>query len=178
MKRLMLVAAIAVLGFVGWRLFGGSPEGAVRKQLNTVAETTSFNAGETPLARLANAQRLSTFCTLDVAITVDTPRGSQRTFSGRAEVLEAVAGVRSALNGLVVQFLDIEVVVAPDKLSAVANLTARARVPGERDDYIQELKFTMRKIDGDWLISKVETVKTFSLGPAYERRCAALPRQS
>ncbi len=162
MKKLILVIILAALGFIGWRFLADSPEEIVRKRLKAVAETASFTAEESPLSRLANAQKLSGFCTLDVEVTVDTPRGDQRTITGRDEILQAAGGVRSALKGLLIEFLDMEVALGPDKVSAVVNLTARASIPNDRDDYIQELKLTLRKVDGEWLISKVETVKTFS----------------
>ena len=65
------------------------------------------------------------------------------------------------MHGLTVEFLDINVTVGPDQKSAVANLTAKAKVPGE-DFMVQELKFTLKKIQGAWLILRVETVKTLS----------------
>ena len=70
-------------------------------------------------------------------------------------------GARTALAGLNVEFLDVSVSVGPDQESATANLTAKAKVPGE-DFMVQELKFTLKKIQGAWLILRVETVKTLS----------------
>ena len=66
------------------------------------------------------------------------------------------------MSGLSVEFLDINVTVEPDRKSAAADLTLKARVAGEKDLIVQELKFTLRKIDGTWLIIRVETVKTLS----------------
>jgi hypothetical protein len=45
-------------------------------------------------------------------------------------------------------------------VSAVANLTGRGKIPGEKDFLVQELKFTLKKVESDWLISRIETVKT------------------
>jgi hypothetical protein len=63
---------------------------------------------------------------------------------------------------LKVKFPDINVTVAPDKQSAVADLTVEANISGERDPMVQEMKFTLQKIDGKWLITRVETVRTIS----------------
>ena len=68
--------------------------------------------------------------------------------------------VRSNVNGFSVEFLDVNVQLDNSKTSAVVNLTAKGRVSGDRDLVVQELKFVLNKIKGDWLISKVETVKT------------------
>jgi hypothetical protein len=162
MKKAILLIVLAAAGCLCWFFLRSSPEEIIRKRLRSVAETASFTAGESTLMRLANAQKLSMFCTLDIEVTVDAPGGSQRTITGRDEILQAAGGVRSAVKGFLVQFLDMEVEIAPDQNTAVVNLTARASIPNDRDDYIQELKLTLRKIDGEWLISKVETVKTFS----------------
>jgi hypothetical protein len=54
------------------------------------------------------------------------------------------------------------VALAADKQSATVDLTARARVGGEPDSYVQEMKFVLKKTDGHWLIVRVETVKTLS----------------
>jgi hypothetical protein len=59
-----------------------------------------------------------------------------------------------------VEFVDVNIEISPDKKSATVNLTAKARVPGEKDWVPQELKFLLQKIEGDWLISRVETVRT------------------
>ena len=76
---------------------------------------------------------------------------------------QAALGARSALSGLKVQFPDINITVAPDKQSAVADLTVEANVAGERDPIVQEMKFTLQKTDGEWLITRVETVRTLSI---------------
>jgi hypothetical protein len=42
------------------------------------------------------------------------------------------------------------------------NLTGKAIVPGERDISAQEFNFQLKKVDGKWLIYRVETVRTLS----------------
>jgi hypothetical protein len=98
-----------------------------------------------------------------VEITVAIPGHSTQTINGRDDLLSAVAGARSAVHGFNVEFFDILVTVAPDQNSAVANLTAKGNVPAEKDFYVQELKFLLKKVEGQWLIFRVETVKTLSM---------------
>jgi hypothetical protein len=62
-----------------------------------------------------------------------------------------------------VEFLDINVTVALDHQTAVADLTAKGRVPGEREILAQELKMTLKKIGRNWFIQKIETVKSLSM---------------
>ncbi len=104
---------------------------------------------------------LANFFTPDVQVTVEVYR-VQHTFTGREELLKAAVGARSAAGSLTVEFPDIKVTVAPDRNSAVVNLTAKGKVPGQSDFYLQELKLRMTKIKRDWLINQVETVKTLS----------------
>ena len=160
--RLVVLLVLAGLGYWGWRVWFPGPEEVIRKRLNELAQAASFTGNEGTLAKLAGAQALTTFCTPDVEITVDIPGHSRQTLTGHDELLQAAAGARSYANGCNVEFFDILVTVAPDKNSAVAELTAKANVPRERDFYVQELKFALKKVEGKWLISHAETVKVLS----------------
>jgi hypothetical protein len=161
--RIFLLAVLVGLGLWGWRAWFPGPEAVIRKRLTELARTASFSANEGALAKLANAQSLTAFCTPDVEITVDIPGHSTQTINGHDELLSAVAGARSAVHGLNVEFFDILVTVAPDQNSAEANLTAKGKVSGEKDFYVQELKFLLKKVEGQWLIFRVETVRTLSM---------------
>ena len=161
LSRVIVVGALVALGVWGWRVFFPSPESVIRKRLGELAKVASFSSNEGLIAKAYNASLLGEFFTPEVQITVEVP-GTQHTISGRDELLQAAAGARSAVGGLIVEFPDINVVVAPDKNSAVVNLTARGKVPGQRESYMQELKMRMIKIKRDWLINQVQTVKTLS----------------
>ncbi len=160
--RLVVLLVLAGLGYWGWRVWFPGPEKAIRKRLNELAQTASFSGNEGTLVKLAGAQALTTFCTPDVEITVDIPGHSRQTISGHEELLQAVAGARSYANGFNVEFFDILVTVAPDRNSAVAELTAKGNVPREGDFYVQELKFALKKVEGKWLIYRADTVKVLS----------------
>ncbi len=160
--RLLLLAALLAIGLWVWHTFFPNPEKLIRKRLAELAQAASFSSNESPLARLANAQKLTTFFTADVEATLDIPGRSHETFSGRDELLQRALGARSAVNGLSVELPDIQVIIAPDRHSAIVNLTAKARVPGEKDFYVQELRLNFRKIDREWLIRRLETVKSLS----------------
>jgi hypothetical protein len=41
-------------------------------------------------------------------------------------------------------------------------VTVEARVPGERDMMAQAMRFSLHKIDGKWLITRVQTVRSLS----------------
>jgi ketosteroid isomerase-like protein len=160
--RAILFAALIALGIWGWGVFFPSPEKVIRKRLGELAKSASFSSKGGLVAQAWNASMLADFFTEDVEVAVDLP-GDQPSVNGRAELLQAAALVRSRIGGLSVEFPDIKVTVAPDGASAIVNLTARAKVPGERDSYLQELRMRLTKIKRDWFINQVQSVKTLSL---------------
>jgi hypothetical protein len=164
MNRLLLRAgllgALLVSLYVGWILLFPSPERIIQKRLARIAQLASVSNQEGPLARLANSQKLTSFCARDVEIRLEIPGRISQTLNGREELLQAVMAARSTLNPFKVEFLDVGVVVGGDKQSAVARLTAKASFPGERIPEVQELKFAFRRIDHDWVIQQAETVRT------------------
>ena len=158
--RLFLATAIFAAAIWAWkRLFPG-PEQVIRKELLQVAATASITPNESPLTKLAKAQHLASFFTTDADVSVEIPNRPQQSFNGRDEIQQAALGARALLNSLKVHFLDIDVTIAPDKLSATVHLTATADLPGEKLPEVEELEMRFKKIERDWLISHVETVKT------------------
>jgi hypothetical protein len=158
--RLLLLAGLVALGFWGWRLLHPSPERVIRKELAELARTACVPAKEGNLPKLANAQKLASFFTTDVEITFDVPGRFYQTISGRSELQEKALAARAALVGLNVEFLDVNVTVAPDGESATADLTAKASLPGDSMPQVEELRISFRKVEGDWLIQHAENVKT------------------
>jgi hypothetical protein len=158
--RAVIVALLLVGAFFAWQWLFPSPERVIRKRLAEVAQVASFTSREGPLAQLANSQKLTTYFSSDVVVTVDVPGRSPQTFSGRDTLLQGAMGARSVVGSLSVEFLDMNVALGADKLSAVVNLTAKGKTP--TDLLVQELKVMLQKIDGVWLIIRVETVKTLS----------------
>jgi hypothetical protein len=125
-----------------------------------IARLASFAPNEGPLAKVANAQKLTTYFAADVELRVDVPGHSLQTLSGRDELLQAAVAARNTLTALQVEFPDIAVKLGADKASAVVEVTLKAVVPSERDPGVQELKVTMKKVGRTWLIGRVETVRT------------------
>jgi len=87
------------------------------------------------------------------------PGQEQATFASRAEITQAALGAREKIKSLSVKFPDADVTLAPDKLSAVADVTVDAAVSGERDAIVQELKISFQKTEDGWLITRLETVR-------------------
>lgn len=165
MKRLapvVLVLAVIGVAFWLWTVLFPSPESAIRSRLNALAKAISFDAKGGLLAQAYNAQKVGEFFTADVNVEVDVSGYESMSFHGRDEVLQAAAAARARLSSLKVEFPDMNITFDPDKQSAKVNITGKATVPGERDVTAQEFNFFMKKVDGKWMIYRVETVKTLA----------------
>jgi hypothetical protein len=161
--RVVLLAALAALGIWLWTIFFPSPEKIIRRQLNEVAKRVSFTADEGTLARLADAQSLAGYFATNVEVNINTRETDRQSFVGRDQITQAALAARSAVGSLNVKFLDVDVTVAPDKQSATADLTVDANVAGQPEAIVQEVKITLQKIAGQWLITRVATVRILSI---------------
>jgi hypothetical protein len=157
--RTILIASVIVLGFWVWHVLFPGPEQRIRKQLTELARTATIGSNESQLGRVANAQKLTMFFTPDAELVVDVPGRLQHTFNGHDEIREAAVGTRAALRSLQVEFFDMVITVSPDKQTAVAQLTAKATMPGENVPEVQRIKAEFKSVNGEWLINRAETVK-------------------
>ena len=161
--RLILLAAVAVAGVWLWTILFPGPEKIIRHRLAEIARLASFNGNENPLAALGGAQKLAGYCSPGLHVKLDAPANVEHTFESRQEITQALLAARAAFGGtLNVEFVDVLVTVAPDKQSAEADLTARMQSAGSSEINVQEIKFTLKKVDGQWLVTRAETVRTFS----------------
>src|SRR5580765_5970611 len=158
-RTVLALIIVGVVFFVWHKLFPNH-EQFIRKRLTELAELCSFPPNQPPLTALKDCQRAVSFCAPDVEIIINVPNYPMEKISGREELRKKAIASRGSTGGLKVEFLDMAIKVAPDKQSAVATLTGKARLGGEKDFFLQELKFTFKRIDSEWLISRVETVRT------------------
>ena len=157
--RLVLLVALVAAGVWLWTILFPGPEKIVRKRLAQVAAEASFNSGENPLVIAARSENLASRFSTNVEVNLNAPGFERLQFSGRADITQAAAGARVHLSGLKVEFPDASVTVGPDKKSAVADVAVKVQAAGQKDIYVQEMKFTFQKIGGDWLITRVESVR-------------------
>ena len=148
------------LGIWAVRILFPSDETVIRKLLTQTAATASLKPNQNALVKLAGANKLAEFFTADVVMHLDVTAGRTRTIHGREELIEIVIAARAKLQEAKIQLHDIVVELAPDRQTALAQLTALANIDGSTDPIFQLLKMRLKKIDGDWKISQVDTVKT------------------
>lgn len=158
--RLFAVLALIGAGWWLWNVLFPAPEVVIRKRLNELAALVSFGPNEGPLAKLANSQKIANYLAPEVEAIIDLPGRSVQSMSGRDELVQAAMGARNQLSSLNVDFPDMVITVSPDKRTARVNLTAQARTPNERDRFVQEMLFSMEKMGGDWVISRIKTEQT------------------
>jgi len=158
--RICLVAAVIAAGVWGWHVLFPSPAQVIRKRTLELAEAASVAPREGPLAQVANASRVASFFTPDIELSVAIPSHAVVQLNGRDDLMAAALRARAMLSGLVVKFPDIVITVAPDKLSATANVTVWGRIPSDKDYIVEELNLRWRKLDRTWLIYHLETVQT------------------
>lgn len=163
----LLGTLIAIaLGIWGWRTFLQTPERAIRSRLNHLAEEASFGQKEGTLGKATSLFSLMDYFTTNVEVRVEARGFGTHTFNGRDELMEYVKWMRIHFSSMKLDLLDINLTIDPDKTTAKANLTGKAQVSGERDPWIQEVDVYLKKVDGKWLIEKVETVRTLGRMPS------------
>jgi len=160
--RLALAAAVIALGVLLWGVLFPPAEKVIRGRLAELARTVSFHPNENPLTLAGKVESLTDMFATNVEVDVEVPNRGNQVIEGRDELMQAVAGARAATGSLTVEFIDVNVTVAADKQSATASLVVRARAAGEKDDVLQPLKFFLQKSGRDWLIRRVETLRTLT----------------
>jgi hypothetical protein len=158
-SRIVLLALVAGLGFWLWTVLFPSPEKVILKKISNLAATANVSTGDGNLTRASKASNLASDFSYDAEIAFDVPNGETRRLSGRDEIREAAMGGFANVPWLKVQFLDATARMGPDKQTAEVTCTAKASAGDSNDFGIQELRFQLKKIDRDWLITRAETVK-------------------
>ena len=162
MKRIVQVTVgiigAALLIYFILKLFPNDVR-VIEKNTKRLAALASFTANELPLSRLQNTRELANFFATDAQVAVDVP-GASQSISGREELFQMAMAARSSHPGAQVDLLDVTVALDPGKKDAIVDTTLKAKLANQSELVIQELKITWRKLEGDWLIQKIETVRT------------------
>jgi hypothetical protein len=160
--RLLLLAALVGGGIWLWMHFHPGPEKAIRRRLADVAEQVSFNSGEGMVAKTMRSEKLASYFAREVSLTIDLPEISSHESMSRDEISRFAYLLRSSFRSLKVQCLDPVITLGADQKSANVELTIRAETAGDKYLVVQEMRFTMKEVDGEWLILRAETVKTLN----------------
>lgn len=165
-RRLILLVLLLAAGLWLWSVFFPSPQKAIRRHLEKIARTASFKATEGAVERIGNIAEFGNCFSKEAEVQFEMPGGGNQTLAGRNEIMRAAGLARTYGSALQVELLDSILTVAPDRQTATVDLTVRARIPGDRDFFVQEMKLHLKKIGRAWLIVRAETVKTLSAAAA------------
>lgn len=157
--RLVFVAVLIAVAFWAWSVFFPNPQKIIRHRLVKLAQLASFGPNEGNITRIANVEKMGAYFAENAELVLDIPGVETHTFNGRAELMQAAMAARSTVSGFSAELFDINIDMGPGNESAMVDLTLKARVGGERDVIIEELKITFKNIKGDWLISRATTVQ-------------------
>ncbi len=158
--RLALAALLVLGGLWGWHSLFPGPEQAIKKRLAQLAETASTTGDEGLIPKAARVQKLTTFFTQDVQISIDMPGQFSAEISGTDDLTRVAAAARSMGKPVKIELLDVSVTLGPDRNSAEARMTGAATIPGDKAPQVQELQAELRKMNGEWLIYRAQTVRT------------------
>ena len=99
----------------------------------------------------------------DVEVLLETRgRGSQM-LQGRSDLQQSVLLVRQRAAWLRAEVDDLEVRFVEPGLTAVVLLAATVEIGGVDEAILGDYKLTLRKVEGDWFIQRVEPVRGLGL---------------
>jgi ketosteroid isomerase-like protein len=161
--KIVPLAVVLALGVWIYQILFPSDQKLIRQLLATVAETAAVKPNENPLLKLAGANKLVGFFSPDAVLKIDVAGVDTRTIDNREDLLQALTAARASLQQASFQLHEVHVTVNPDQQSAVAQFVASAYLNSSTDPLVQELKTQLKKIDGRWKITQVDTVKTLGM---------------
>lgn len=159
MKLVKVIAFLILLGVAGYAVkyyFFPDQERVIRKELTDLAESINKETSGN-ISKMANANSIANHFTRDVTIQIEGRFA--HTLQGRDELLQMAMAASSRVGKIHLNFADIHVMLDAGEESARVHLTALVRINNEADQYVQELKMQMKKIEGDWLIAHIEPAR-------------------
>lgn len=160
--QLVVVTVLTVAGILLWSYLFPSPQHIIRARLNTLAHVASFDSQQGILAGFTAAHDVGDFFSTNVEVDLNMPGNPDVTLTGRDQIVQTIMRTHATVNELKVDFPDLNITIGPDKLTATADLTIRAQIDGDGNSVAEEMKFTFQKIDGQWLITHIETVQVLT----------------
>jgi hypothetical protein len=156
-RKLVTMAVIAVAVVLTARYLFWNDTRDVRRRLDAIAETAGTWRGETEVERAAKEAQLGKFVTDDVMIRTDASA-----FVGGRPAVVRFALEGAATYGQIRLSLDDVQIERIDPSTAAVFLTLNisgenAQVP---DPAPRQVHATFQKIDGEWLLSRGELLRT------------------
>ena len=160
MKKIILPVLILIAAAV-WFISGDSAEEQVRQRLQEFSREVEKPLEMPPgVTRIAQVRSLRHFFSKDVVISAYDGRFA---VASRSELIKRAQAAYNYLQSFSVSFSDLTVTISEDEKSATVHLTALARGVGGDWNQAQELKMSLIRDGGDWIIAEVEAIEALSL---------------
>jgi hypothetical protein len=157
--RLLLLAGAIALGYWAWTVAFPDPRKVVRRRLEKLAQAASFSANEGQITKLANIQKLGGFFSEQVVVNVETTGTDKYAVNNRDELMQGIQAARMSLSSAQAKFVDPKIEMTSGDQEAIIGVVLTVDVGGDKDTVVDGLKIDMKKIDGDWLITRAESVQ-------------------
>lgn len=152
---LLMAAGVAILAL---RAYLESDRRQIERQFQRLAEAASVQGTESPIEQIAQAAQLTRFFTKDVVLRLG--QDSSSIIAGR-DALVAVAAQARRSGPLEVMFNDLQVSVSDPETAAVYTTVTVTRANLQNDVVeAREVSVALQKVDGEWLVARVEGVRT------------------
>ena len=118
-----------------------------------------MGSGETNLVRMAKAARLAGYFTEDITIDLGSPSTVIR---GRDTLMTMAVRTPVSPEGLRIELVDVQITVDAEGARAIASMTVQGSgidfATGDQMIDAREIEMTLVKVDGEWLIQRVNAV--------------------
>lgn len=159
-KLIVIILGVALLVWVGLKLFPDD-EKRIRSVLAQLVETVTIEPDDGNIQWIFKSERLAGFFTDDLVIEAEGWSRYAEPITSKVDLSQNFLALqRIATKQLNVRLSDLLVKIAPDGETATVLTSALVRINDTKDPFAQELKFTFEKVDGRWLIKRVEILQT------------------
>lgn len=163
MVRLLRIAvALVVVGALGWLLaqaFFPSDKSRIQKLLTKLERRANYPPTESALVRIARINQLAGMFDTNCVVIIDGLDQGGVTLTGRDDLLQRALALGGAGGVVSVTFPQTAVTLQGGNTQASAEVAATVRVGSRGPDSLVLLRLGFEKLAGDWLITKVETIK-------------------
>ncbi len=156
-RKLLTLTLIAVVVVLTTRYLFWNDTRDVRRRVEAIAKIAGAPSGETAPEREARGAQLGTFATDDVIIRTD----SAAFVGGRPAVVRFVLDGAATYGQMKLSVDDVQVErIDPTTATVFLTLSIFGDQPRVADPLPRQLHATFSKINGEWLLSRGEVLRT------------------
>ena len=162
MRALRIFIALVVIGALAWlaqSLLFPSDKTRIHKLLTKLERRANYPPTESALVRIARINQLAGMFDTNCVVIIDGLDQGGVTLTGRDDLLQRALALGGAGGVVSVSFPQTAVTLQGGSTRASAEVAAAVRVGTKGPDSLVLLRLGVEKFAGDWLITKVETIK-------------------